>query len=166
MSKFKKLIFSTLFLGVLSFSFVQSQQLDIYREIARSQQQIMTVYKYLLTEYIHELDIKELTSRVIDSMLSNFDPYTEYYEEKDLAYACNLKGRFTNQSVRIGGATSYAKRNFTNVQIQQAGRWRSNAFKSYIRLDNEYFAQLPLKALLQPIINDNVQFGYQQTSQH
>ena len=102
MSKFKKLIFSTLFLGVLSFSFVQSQQLDIYREIARSQQQIMTVYKYLLTEYIHELDIKELTSRVIDSMLSNFDPYTEYYEEKDLEdLSVKTEGEFSGVGLEI-----------------------------------------------------------------
>ena len=63
---------------------MRSQQLDIYREIARSQQQIMTVYKYLVTEYIHELDIPQLTSKMINSMLENFDPYTEYYEEKDL----------------------------------------------------------------------------------
>lgn len=102
MSKFKKLIFSTLFLGVLSFSFLQSQQLDIYREIARSQQQIMTVYKYLLTEYIHELDIKELTSRVIDSMLSNFDPYTEYYEEKDLEdLSVKTEGEFSGVGLEI-----------------------------------------------------------------
>ena len=102
MSRFKKLIFSTLFLGVLSFSFVQSQQLDIYREIARSQQQIMTVYKYLLTEYIHELDIKELTSRVIDSMLSNFDPYTEYYEEKDLEdLSVKTEGEFSGVGLEI-----------------------------------------------------------------
>ena len=63
---------------------MRSQQLDIYREIARPQQQIMTVYKYLVTEYIHELDIPQLTSKMINSMLENFDPYTEYYEEKDL----------------------------------------------------------------------------------
>ena len=102
MIRFKKLIFSIFFLGVLSFSFLQSQQLDIYREIARSQQQIMTVYKYLLTEYIHELDIKELTTRVIDSMLSNFDPYTEYYEEKDLEdLSVKTEGEFSGVGLEI-----------------------------------------------------------------
>ena len=78
-----------------------------------------------------------------------------------MAQLCQLKGKFTNQSLRIWGATSYAKRNYSNVSIQQAGRWRSDAFKSYIRLDNEYFARLPLATLLKPIINENVQFGYQ-----
>ena len=77
MRSFKSFLYTLLLLAVISFSYVRSQQMDIYREIARSQQQIMTVYKYLLTEYIHELDVTELTTRIIDSMLSNFDPYTE-----------------------------------------------------------------------------------------
>ena len=84
MKSFKSYFYALLVLTIISFSFVRTQQMDIYREIARSQQQIMTVYKYLLTEYIHELDVTELTTRIIDSMLSNFDPYTEYYQEEDL----------------------------------------------------------------------------------
>ena len=76
--------------------------MDIYREIARSQQQIMTVYKYLLTEYIHELDVAELTTRIIDSMLSNFDPYTEYYEEKDLEdLTLKTEGEFSGVGLEI-----------------------------------------------------------------
>ena len=84
MRSFKSYFYTLLVLAVISFSYVRTQQMDIYREIARSQQQIMTVYKYLLTEYIHELDVAELTTRIIDSMLENFDHYNEYYEEKDL----------------------------------------------------------------------------------
>ena len=80
---------------------------------------------------------------------------------KDLALVCKLEGRFTNQSLRIGGATSLAQRGFSNIVIQKAGRWRSDAFKTYVRLDNNYFAQLPLKALLTPIVNGDVKFGYQ-----
>ena len=76
--------------------------MDIYREIARSQQQIMTVYKYLLTEYIHELDVTELTTRIIDSMLSNFDPYTEYYQEKDLEdLSLKTEGEFSGVGLEI-----------------------------------------------------------------
>ncbi len=82
--QFKRLSFVCLVVAISFFGLLRSQQLDIYREIARSQQQIMTVYKYLVTEYIHELDIPQLTSKMINSMLENFDPYTEYYEEKDL----------------------------------------------------------------------------------
>jgi len=62
----------------------------------------MTVYKYLLTEYIHELDVAELTTRIIDSMLSNFDPYTEYYEEKDLEdLTLKTEGEFSGVGLEI-----------------------------------------------------------------
>ena len=57
MRSYKSYFYSLLLLAIISFSYVRTQQMDIYREIARSQQQIMTVYKYLLTEYIHELDV-------------------------------------------------------------------------------------------------------------
>ena len=98
----KTYFYAFFLLAMLSFGFVRSQQMDIYREIARSQQQIMTVYKYLLTEYIHELDVRELTTRIIDSMLSNFDPYTEYYEEKDLEdLSVKTEGEFSGVGLEI-----------------------------------------------------------------
>jgi len=89
-------------LMVCFFGILRSQQLDVYRDIARSQQQIMTVYKYLLTEYVHELDVQKLTSRIIKSMLENFDPYTEYYEEKDLEdLAIKTDGEFSGVGLQI-----------------------------------------------------------------
>ena len=98
----KTSLYAFFLLAVISFGFVRSQQMDIYREIARSQQQIMTVYKYLLTEYIHELDVEELTTRIIDSMLSNFDPYTEYNEQKDLEdLSVNTEGEFSGVGLEI-----------------------------------------------------------------
>jgi carboxyl-terminal processing protease len=102
MKSFKSYFYALLILTVISFSYVRTQQMDIYREISRSQQQIMTVYKYLLTEYIHELDIAELTTRIIDSMLSNFDPYTEYYQEKDLEdLSLKTEGEFSGVGLEI-----------------------------------------------------------------
>ena len=102
MKNFRKYFYAFILLAVISFSYVRTQQMDIYREIARSQQQIMTVYKYLLTEYIHELDVAELTTRIIDSMLSNFDPYTEYYEEKDLEdLTLKTEGEFSGVGLEI-----------------------------------------------------------------
>ena len=100
--QFKRLSFVCLVVAISFFGLLRSQQLDIYREIARSQQQIMTVYKYLVTEYIHELDIPQLTSKMINSMLENFDPYTEYYGEKDLE-DLNIKttGEFSGVGLQI-----------------------------------------------------------------
>jgi len=102
MKRFKRLSFICLIIAISFFGLLRSQQLDIYREIARSQQQIMTVYKYLVTEYVHELDIPQLTSKIINSMLENFDPYTEYYEEKDLE-DLNIKttGEFSGVGLQI-----------------------------------------------------------------
>ena len=102
MKYLRKYFYAYILFAVISFGYVRSQQMDIYREIARSQQQIMTVYKYLLTEYIHELDVSELTTRIIDSMLSNFDPYTEYYEQKDLEdLTLKTEGEFSGVGLEI-----------------------------------------------------------------
>ena len=102
MKYLRKYFYAFILFAVISFGYVRSQQMDIYREIARSQQQIMTVYKYLLTEYIHELDVSELTTRIIDSMLSNFDPYTEYYEQKDLEdLTLKTEGEFSGVGLEI-----------------------------------------------------------------
>ncbi len=102
MKSLRSYIYAVLLLAIISFSHIRSQQMDIFREIARSQQQIMTVYKYLVTEYIHELDIAELTTRIIDSMLSNFDSYTEYYEQKDLEdLSLKTEGEFSGVGLEI-----------------------------------------------------------------
>ena len=102
MRYFKKASIILMVLVACFFGILRSQQLDVYRDIARSQQQIMTVYKYLLTEYVHELDVQKLTSRIIKSMLENFDPYTEYYEEKDLEdLAIKTDGEFSGVGLQI-----------------------------------------------------------------
>jgi len=98
----KKTSIIVLVITVFSIGILRSQQLDVYREIARSQQQIMTVYKYLITEYVHELDVPTLTTKIINSMLENFDPYTEYYEEKDLEdLAIKTDGEFSGVGLQI-----------------------------------------------------------------
>ena len=81
----------------------------------------------------------------------------------DLAFSCKLTGKYSGQSFRMGGGTSLAQRNYSNHVIQRAGRWKSDAFKTYIRLDNEFLANLPLNAMLAPIVNQYAQFGYQKS---
>jgi len=102
MNWIKKTSIIVIAVTIFSVGVLRSQQLDIYRDIARSQQQIMTVYKYLLTEYIHELDVPKLTTKIINSMLENFDPYTEYYEAKDLEdLAIKTDGEFSGVGLQI-----------------------------------------------------------------
>lgn len=42
--------------------------------------------------------------------------------------------KYQAHSFRIGAATSAAAKGYTEIQIQNMGRWKSNAFKKYIRI--------------------------------
>lgn len=47
---------------------------------------------------------------------------------------CNLDlQRYKSHSFRIGAATTADSWGFSEIEIQKMGRWRSNAFKKYIR---------------------------------
>ena len=79
---------------------------------------------------------------------------------RTLTTKCKLKGNYSGQSFRMGGSTSYSKRNFSDHVIKKGGRWTSDAFQTYIRFDDEFFAQLPFRALLTPIVNQYNEFGF------
>ena len=59
---------------------------------------------------------------------------------KELKLALKLAGfedkRYSSHSFRIGGASYLASKGFSNLQIQQAGRWASSAFLAYIRIND------------------------------
>jgi hypothetical protein len=42
--------------------------------------------------------------------------------------------RYQTHSFRIGTATTAAASGYTEIQIQNMGRWKSNAFRKYIRI--------------------------------
>ena len=48
---------------------------------------------------------------------------------------CNLSlNQYQTHSFRIGAATTAAARGYSELQIQNMGRWKSNAFRKYIRI--------------------------------
>lgn len=53
---------------------------------------------------------------------------------KRCVQASGLKGRYLSHSFRIGAATQAALDGVTDSKIRQLGRWRSDAFRRYIRM--------------------------------
>ena len=89
-----------------------------------------------LTKYIHrrtktkhpQLFINEDGSAVSSSQFS--------HTFKLMISHCGLNPDFYKpHSLRIGGATWAHERNLSDSQIQAIGRWRSTAFKRYIRVN-------------------------------
>ena len=64
-------------------------------------------------------------------------PVTRSLFNEQLRHALQFRnyplGQFTSHSFRIGAATTAAAKGTPDSQIQQMGRWRSDAFKKYIR---------------------------------
>ena len=52
-----------------------------------------------------------------------------------VVHLCNLDPtKYNGHSFRIGAATYAAEQGFSDTQIRQLGRWKSDAFKKYIRI--------------------------------
>lgn len=56
---------------------------DLYRKIAKSQRLLNEAYKYLVTNYVDELNTDEYTSVSLRNLLSELDPYTVYLEKEE-----------------------------------------------------------------------------------
>jgi site-specific recombinase XerD len=67
-------------------------------------------------------------------------PATRFWFQEHLKLTLIQSGipaeRFSSHSFRIGAATTAAKKGLSQQQIQDLGRWSSDAFKSYIRTNH------------------------------
>ena len=65
-------------------------------------------------------------------------PYSTTAAREDLTSVMSFCGfdtkRYKSHSFRIGVASDAALRGFSDAQIRLMGRWRSDAFRQYIRL--------------------------------
>ncbi len=63
--------------------------------------------------------------------------YSAFYKVfKSTLNMCNIPGKFTPHSFRIGAATHFAMLGYPDQVIQRLGRWRSSAWISYVRRNN------------------------------
>jgi len=60
----------------------------------------------------------------------------------DLAILIGVEGKVTPHSLRIGAATAAWRAGFSDSQIQAMGRWKSQAFLKYLRIDSESLSTL------------------------
>ena len=78
----------------------------------------------------------------------------------------NLNSRdFKLYSLRIGGATSMARRGVDHRVIQIAGRWKTDCYRVYIRLTPAMVAQRQQYFLSRPIVNTSIIFDEDQIPQ-
>ncbi len=72
-------------------------------------------------------------------------PVTRFWFQKHLKAVLHLSdtpaGNFSSHSFRIGAATTAAHKGLSQQQIQELGRWSSEAFKSYIRSDRSHIKE-------------------------
>ncbi len=72
-------------------------------------------------------------------------PVTRFWFQKHLKAVLLLSGtpagNFSSHSFRIGAATTAALKGLSQQQIQELGRWSSEAFKSYIRSDRSHIKE-------------------------
>ena len=69
----------------------------------------------------------------------NGQPLTTYQFKAVLKKAlkfCDIKGHFRSHSFRIGAASEAYKLGFSDDIIQKWGRWKSQSYRTYIRLPN------------------------------
>ena len=70
-------------------------------------------------------------------LLPNSKPITRNLFNKYLEKVikdCNFNLKIKSHSFRIGAATTAIENGYSNEQVQIMGRWRSNAFKKYVRV--------------------------------
>ena len=58
-------------------------QSDIYKQVRKNQSLMNDVYRYLVTNYVDDINLNEFTKLSINNMLSELDPYTVYMEDEE-----------------------------------------------------------------------------------
>ncbi len=78
-------------------------QSDIYKQVRKNQSLMNDVYRYLVTNYVDDIDLNEFTKLSINNMLSELDPYTVYMEDEEKeGIELLTKGKYGGVGIQIG----------------------------------------------------------------
>ena len=76
---------------------------DKYRKIKKNQALINDVYRYIVANYVDEIDLDAFTKMSIDNMLMDLDPYTVFLEREEKSGIEMLtKGKYGGVGIQIG----------------------------------------------------------------
>lgn len=96
----KKRVYLPLIASV--FLFVSASFSGDFFEIAKQIEIFTTIYKTINSDYVDELNPSELMDKSIKSMLSDLDPYTNYFTEQDVVkFKINNTGEYTGIGAQI-----------------------------------------------------------------
>lgn len=97
----RKYVVPVLATGLL-FTGVSFSYRDDFFEIAKQIEIFTTLYKTVNTNYVDETNPGELMDKAIKSMLADLDPYTNYFNEADVAkFKINNTGEYTGIGAMI-----------------------------------------------------------------
>jgi carboxyl-terminal processing protease len=90
-------------IAIVGFGITIGSATDVYRSISTNLRKFQNVAKYLLSEYVDEIDSEELMRDGINGMLEDLDPYTVYIQEEDQTSVDMLtQGKYGGVGIRLG----------------------------------------------------------------
>ena len=103
MRKFKFVRYILISSLLISFLYSKGSTKDIYKQVRKNQSLINDVYRYIITNYVDDIDLDAFTKMSINNMLRELDPYTTYMEneEKD-GIEMLTKGKYGGVGIQIG----------------------------------------------------------------
>lgn len=101
--KFSRLVKLGGFLILVVTTALALNKSEIFRQIAENQRLINDVYKYLITNYVDDININEFTRASIRNMVGEMDPYTVYMEKDEQEGIRMLTdGKYGGVGIQIG----------------------------------------------------------------
>jgi len=103
MRKFKFVRYILVSSLLISFLYPKGSTKDIYKQVRKNQSLINDVYRYIITNYVDDIDLDTFTKMSINNMLRELDPYTTYMEneEKD-GIEMLTRGKYGGVGIQIG----------------------------------------------------------------